>query len=235
MDGIGPGSDRGEQLEVGVEHRLVPGRPQRDVDLVGTGADVLEDALDRAVAVPARAPGARNGAAGPKPWRSTTSTASVPSLVRAKMRFTLRRKVAGSRPSDSHHRSATALSSAYRSGGMYAAFHPSAWRAAIRNVRFSPVPPIQIGRRACTGAGRQDASTVRKCSPLWVVRSSVSRLRISGSASSSWSRRRPTGGKSYPNASASGSCHPAPRPSSNRPPEMWSSVVAALASRPGFR
>ena len=58
---------------------------------------------------------------------------------------------------------------------------------------------------------------------------------MSGTASSSMSSRCPVAGKSYPYASASHWCQPAPSPNSNRPLEMWSMVVAALASSPGFR
>ena len=43
------------------------------------------------------------------------------------------------------------------------------------------------------------------------------------------------GGKSTPNAFASSSFHPAPMPSSQRPPLRWSMVMAAFASTPGGR
>ena len=40
---------------------------------------------------------------------------------------------------------------------MNGTFQPSACWAAMRSVTFSPPPPIQIGRRACTGFGSHRA------------------------------------------------------------------------------
>ena len=55
-------------------------------------------------------------------------------------------------------------------------------------------------------------------------------------ASSSRSRRSPKPlPKSIPNASCSRSNQPPPRPSTDRPPLIWSTVVASFAVRPGFR
>ncbi len=55
-------------------------------------------------------------------------------------------------------------------------------------------------------------------------------------ASSSRSRRSPKPlPKSIPKASCSRSNHPPPSPSTERPPLIWSTVVASLAVRPGLR
>jgi hypothetical protein len=45
----------------------------------------------------------------------------------------------------------------------------------------------------------------------------------------------PSGGKGKPYAACSRSCHPAPSPTSMRPPEMWSAVMASLARFDGCR
>src|SRR5438094_45027 len=54
---------------------------------------------------------------------------------------------AGSRSCLTHHSSSTVLFRFHSSGERYGAFHPSANRAAVRRVRFSPAPPIQRGER----------------------------------------------------------------------------------------
>ena len=100
----------------------------------------------------------------------------------------------GRGPTRSHAPSSARPSSANRSGDMYAAFHPSPCSATSGRVRFGPVPPIQIGSRACTGAGRHEASSTEKCSPANVVRSSVSRPRMIVAASSSIAARAANGG-----------------------------------------
>ena len=47
--------------------------------------------------------------------------------------------------------------------------------------------------------------------------------------------RSPKGGNGKPKLWCSSSYQPAPSPSSTRPPEMWSTVVAAFASSEGWR
>ena len=53
--------------------------------------------------------------------------------------------------------------------------------------------------------------------------------------SSNTSMRSPSGAKGKPNSACSRLNQPAPSPSSARPPEMWSTVLAALASTDGCR
>src|SRR5205823_3802961 len=85
--------------------------------------------------------------------------------------------VFGSRPSFSHHWSSTWPRRFQSSGPMYAPFHPSAYFAAARSVRFSPRPPIQIGMRGCSGFGLFGALVTVKCVPWKFAR------RCSGSRS----------------------------------------------------
>ena len=72
---------------------------------------------------------------------------------------------------------------------MNGTFHPSAWRAAMRSVTFSPPPPIQSGSRSCTGFGSHRASVSVKNSPSKLVTSWVSRPRTHWIASSTWRSR----------------------------------------------
>src|SRR5207249_3375793 len=65
----------------------------------------------------------------------------------------------GSRPTFVHHASSTSLLRFHSAGGRYGAFQPSAKRAAVRRVRFSPAPPIQSGKRFWSGFGLLGAST----------------------------------------------------------------------------
>ena len=57
----------------------------------------------------------------------------------------------GSRPTSAQWRCSTSRLAANCSGATNGAFHPSAYCAAIRSVRFSPCPPIQIGSLGWTG------------------------------------------------------------------------------------
>src|SRR5439155_25162142 len=68
---------------------------------------------------------------------------------------------AGSRPTLAHQASSTRLLRVQSAGGRYGAFQPSANRAAVRSVRFSPAPPIHRGSRAWIGFGLFGASTKR--------------------------------------------------------------------------
>ena len=68
-----------------------------------------------------------------------------------------------------------------------------------------------------------------------VVVSSRQSRRMSSMLSSSWSRRWDARAKETPAALKFAATYPAPRPSSNRPPESRSIVAAALAVRTGFR
>ena len=61
--------------------------------------------------------------------------------------------------SDEWH--AAALEAILGAGERYGAFQPSAKRATVRRVRFSPEPPIQSGSRACRGLGLFGAFTRR--------------------------------------------------------------------------
>ena len=55
------------------------------------------------------------------------------------------------------------------------------------------------------------------------------------SCSSKRSNRSPTGGNGSPYAECSASNHPAPIPSSTRPPLIWSTCATEMASGPGSR
>lgn len=68
-----------------------------------------------------------------------------------------------------------------------------------------------------------------------VACSDVNIARQIASSSSSRSNRSPSAGNPIPYASCSATSHPAPTPSTARPPEITSSVVTALASSPGAR
>ena len=67
--------------------------------------------------------------------------------ARSALIATVRSTSVGSRPTLAHHASSTSLLRFHSAGGRYGAFQPSAKRAAVRRVRFSPAPPIQSGRR----------------------------------------------------------------------------------------
>ncbi len=114
-------------------------------------------------------------------------------------------------------------------------FQPSACRAAMRSVTFSPPPPIHSGSRSWTGFGSQRAASSRKNSPSKSATSRVSRRRMHWMPSSSWRSRTGAGGKGMPYAAYSPWCHPAPRPRTARPPDSWSMVAIALASTAGCR
>jgi hypothetical protein len=70
-----------------------------------------------------------------------------------------------------------------------------------------------------------------KRSPRGVDHSPV----ITASCSSSRSNRSRSGGKPMPNDWCSRWYHPVPMPSSTRPPLIWSTVAAMMASDPGCR
>ena len=84
------------------------------------------------------------------------------------------------------------------SGATNGMLQASAHLAAMRSVRCSPWPPIQIGSSGCTGFGSQRASWSWKYWPSNVVTSSRSRPRTHWMASSSWSIRTFTGGNGMP-------------------------------------
>ena len=109
----------------------------------------------------------------------------------------------GSRPTRRSARRGSAFLCANVSGAMNGTFQPSAYRAAIFSVRFSPPPPIQMGSFACTGRGSLRASVSVKCWPSKVVTSSCSRPRRHWMPSSSWSMRVFTSGNGMPYASYS--------------------------------
>src|SRR5262245_681191 len=118
---------------------------------------------------------------------------------------------------------------------MKVTFHPSAWRAAMRSVIFSPAPPIHSGSRSWTGFGSHLASRRWKNWPSKFVTSSVRRPRMHWIASSSIRSRTGTGGNGIPYASYSPWCQPPPRPSTMRPPARWSRVAMAFARTAGWR
>ena len=91
--------------------------------------------------------------------RARSRSTPAASVAMWKAMLALRRMAAGSRPSASHQRSNTPFRRLNSVALVYAAFQPSARRAAISKVRFSPRPPIQIGSRACSGFGQQAASS----------------------------------------------------------------------------
>ncbi len=55
------------------------------------------------------------------------------------------------------------------------------------------------------------------------------------SCSSNRANRSPTGGNGMPYAACSASNQPVPRPSSTRPPLIWSTPATLIASGPGSR
>ena len=95
---------------------------------------------------------------------------------------------------------------------------------------------MRIGRRGLDRSRLAQRVVHRVERPECVTRSPSSSRRMSIAASSSRSSRSPKPApKSMPKASCSRSNQPPPRPSTARPPETWSSVVASLAIRPGLR
>ena len=185
-------------LQVPVEDSIVPRSPQGHVDALGAGVDVALDLLGGRVGRAEIAPSRTLDAIGPQPCRAMTSLADVPSLERAKIRLTVRRIVAGSRPNARQWSSSTPIKcrigprirmpcSSRRRGG------PRSGACDARRCH----PPRSAAE---TGAapGRHEAFSARKYRPRWVVRGSVRRLRMSGTASSSMSSRVPAPGKSIP-------------------------------------
>ena len=149
------------------------------------------------------------------------------------MRLTLRRRVAGSRPSVSHHRSATRVELAVAIG------------ADVRGVPAVGVLGGDAQRALLTGAADPDreplldrvgqAGGVDGAEVLTLVGRAVlgqeaadQRERLLELVEAPADRR-----EVVPEGLGLLVVPPAPRPSSKRPPEMWSSVVAAFASRPG--
>ena len=94
------------------------------------------------------------------------------SSLHASVRLTLLVIVAGSRP-DSLRSAPRAPRPCARTrrARWKARFQPSAWRATMPSVTFSPPPPTHSGSRACTGFGSQRASTSWKNSPSKSTRS----------------------------------------------------------------
>ena len=168
------------------------------------------------------------------PARTSTASSRVGRMHGA-ARPAVRSMAAGSRPTASQCPSRIPFRRRKDSGSSWSAFQMSPYSATIRSVRFSPLPPIAIGRRVWTGEGSFRASLALNHSPSWVTDHPSSSPRQIAAASASRSRRRPTGGNAYPNASCSRSNQPAPRPSTARPPVAWSRAVAIFASSPGFR
>ena len=116
-------------------------------------------------------------------------------------------------------------------------FQPSARSATVRSVLRRPEPPMRIGRCAWTGRGAHERVVQR----VAAARRGRSARRPAAAAcsitdSSSQSSRSPGSfPKSMPKASCSRSNQAAPMPSTARPPDRWSSVVASFAVRPGLR
>ena len=75
------------------------------------------------------------------------------------------------------------------------------------------------------------ARRTRTASPAGVAHMPV----MIASCSSSRSKRSPSGGNGIAYASCSRSYQPAPRPSSTRPPDIWSTPATEIASGPGRR
>ena len=99
-----------------------------------------------------------------------------------------------------------------------------------------PCPPRNTGGRGCWMAGGSTrAPTVWKNSPSNVSGSPPSRPVTIWVASRRRRMRSPGGGIAMPMAAYSGSYHPAPRPTSRRPPVRRSSVARALAATAGGR
>ena len=103
----------------------------------------------------------------------------------------------------------------------------------MRSMRGLPVP-TSSGSRGWIGFGSAVASVILYTAPSKVVRSSSSSERTIWIASSKRCTRLPGGSSSMPYALCSLICQPAPMPSTMRPLEMWSIVVARLASTAGW-
>ncbi len=112
-------------------------------------------------------------------------------------------------------------------------FHQSACSATMAMVD-GPVPPTTIGIEP-NGTGSCRAPSTRKCVPWWSTGSPVqnffTRVRVSDSRSSRWAGV----GEPNPNVANSPGVEPDPMPSSNLPPDRWSSVTAWRASTAGCR
>ena len=157
-----------QQRREALEGLDVPGRPQGDVDLVGarstyspmrsttSWSDPLEHAGPHELGDARRT--ARAGCR--RPTRARRSPRSGSRSGRAR-----RRRSAARAP--------PACGRTW-SGRTNGTFQPSASSAAMRSVRFSPPPPIQIGSAGCTGLGSQRASVRLKCLPSWSVLSTRS-------------------------------------------------------------
>ena len=145
--------------------------------------------------------------------------------------------VAGSRPASSHARSHTARRSAHSAG------------RGVDGV-------VLVGelRRHARGAGlRASADDERRVRALHRLRQDIDGGEAVVLAVEARTARRPrrrarpraapraspcarrAAGTAKPKAVCSASCQPAPRPSSTRPPEMWSIAVTVLASTDGWR
>ena len=105
----------------------------------------------------------------------------------------------------------------------------------MRNVRFSPPPPINTGSGRCNGFGKHSAPSSRKCVPANEAGPSAHSACTTWTPSSSRSMRSRSDGKGRPKASCSGTFHPAPMPSTKRPPDSRSICAAMRASNDGWR
>ena len=121
--------------------------PQGQVDLVGAGARRTRRCGRATCSMePPSTPGRTRSAIGPNWWRRLSS-------VQARPRLTAHRISAGSRPTSAQWRCSTSRLAANVAGSTNGTFQPSAKRAAMRSVRFSPEPPTQIGRASWIGRG----------------------------------------------------------------------------------
>jgi hypothetical protein len=97
---------------------------------------------------------------------------------------------------------------------------------------------ITGGPGRCTGLGSAGESATTKCSP---AKSNVSPSGVpqspvtTASDSSNRSNRSRVPGNGMAYAVCSASYHPAPMPSSTRPPLIWSTCATEIASGPGSR
>ena len=183
---------------------------------------------------PRREPLMMRSAAAPHWSRRLFFTTLTSSLLRPYERLMLRSTAAGSLRAFAHQSSRIPFSSRYSAALTYAAFHPSAYRPAIRSVFSRPSPPTQIGILPM-GPGFIAASTSSTPGDDCVTRSPRRHFSSACSWLSITLNRPPWLGQSSPNACASWSCQPLPSPISKRPPEMWSTEITPFASTPMLR
>ena len=171
--------------------------------------------LDPAVDHPLRAPhGVGLGRRPRPPWSSSRARAS---RGRGRGARTPRPAASAGRGTRRPCRQTTLYSCASRTATCDRA--PPA-RAADDQRRVRPLHrPAAAPRRRRAGSGGRRRRTTRVVH--WPTMTSA--------CSSNTSMRSPSGANGKPKAACSRSCQPAPSPSSARPPEMWSTVVAARA------